>query len=115
MAKRTTVAQPGLFDPPRRPRGRTERGIDAALRDLYATGELDPHRHAALAAVLRVLAHQLDLTDTAGQSYVAATVARTLADLLAAAGAMPSAPGADPARARALLDQIITGDDAGDP
>lgn len=66
-----------------------------------------------MAAVLRVLGHQLDITDAAGQSYVAATVARTLADLLTAAGIMPAAPGTDPTPARDLLERIITGDDAG--
>ena len=93
----------------RRPRGRTERAVDKAVGRLLADGDLDPVLHAPVAAILRVLAHQLDVTDREEQSYTAATVAKTLADLLARVGGLP-AP-ADHAGTDAVLRELL-GDDS---
>jgi hypothetical protein len=104
-----TAHQPQLFEASaRRTRGRCERAVDVAVRQLLEAGDLDPDRHAPVAAVLRVLGHQLDVTDREEQAYVAATVARALIDLLGTVGALPAH--SDDAGAAALMRELM-----GDP
>jgi hypothetical protein len=76
--------------------------VDVTVRQLVATGDLEPDRHAAVVATLRVLGHQLDVVDRDDQSRAAAFVSRALTDLLEQVGAIPS-----PSRSSGEVDRLL--------
>ena len=83
--------------------------MDTTVRQLVATGDLEPDRHALVVAMLRVLGHQLDVVDRDDQSRAAAFVSRALIDLLAQVGGMPVRE--RPRSADAVVDWLLGEDE----